>query len=119
MHMGVDDGVFASIGRYIAWGLHQCSRRGVCATVGRYRMYSSSVGSLIPASTTGCLCHRRTALPLSTSFGDDGGLKRKCWESYDNLWCLLTDEAQKGPNAEDRTPKDTKDFLPNTCGLFL
>ncbi|MQL93824.1 hypothetical protein Taro_026465, partial [Colocasia esculenta] len=26
---------------------------------------------------------------------------------------------RRGPNAEDRTPKDAKDFLPSTCGLFL
>ncbi|MQL83315.1 hypothetical protein Taro_015804, partial [Colocasia esculenta] len=39
-------------------------------------------------------------------------------ESYDNLWRLLTDEAQESLNEEDRTPKDAKDFVPSTCGLF-
>ncbi|MQL70283.1 hypothetical protein Taro_002597 [Colocasia esculenta] len=29
-----------------------------------------------------------------------------------------TNEAQEGPNVEDRSPKDAKDFLPSTCGLF-
>ncbi|MQL87823.1 hypothetical protein Taro_020376 [Colocasia esculenta] len=69
MHMGTDDWVFVP-------------------PSGVYKR----VGSLMPAAGW-CLCHRRTALPLRTSFGDDGGLKRKCQESYDNLWCLLTDEA--------------------------
>ncbi|MQM01829.1 hypothetical protein Taro_034588 [Colocasia esculenta] len=29
-----------------------------------------------------------------------------------------TNEAREGPNVEDRSPKDAKDFLPSTCGLF-
>ncbi|MQL88677.1 hypothetical protein Taro_021248 [Colocasia esculenta] len=29
-----------------------------------------------------------------------------------------TNEAQEGPNVEDRSPKDAKDFPPSTCGLF-
>ncbi|MQL71367.1 hypothetical protein Taro_003686 [Colocasia esculenta] len=29
-----------------------------------------------------------------------------------------TNEAWEGPNVEDRSPMDAKDFLPSTCGLF-
>ncbi|MQL80562.1 hypothetical protein Taro_013006 [Colocasia esculenta] len=104
-------GFCTSTGRLQVFRVHECRRRGVCASGRRYTVWEYiNVRDRVFVPPSGCLCRCRTTLPRRTSFGDGGGLKYKRWESCDNLWRLPADVAQCSPNAEDGTPTGAKDF---------
>ncbi|MQL76882.1 hypothetical protein Taro_009270, partial [Colocasia esculenta] len=114
-------------------------RNGVCATVGQHCLYARRLVTpedlnmclnvcrfMTPENLNMCpyVCRFMTPENLNMCLNvchfmtpEDLNINARSHMTTCGVFSR-TNEAQEGPNAEDRSPKDAKDFLPSTCGLF-